>query len=556
MNDLSMKKLSKEEKRFFLLLALILILQVAVMVGFGNRKAGFHEDELYTYYSSNRTAGLFVNDRQWLDRETLQNEFVALEGETFRYGLVKQVQSWDVHPPLYYYIFHTACSLLPGTFTKWAGIGINLIAYVLSFILLAMVAYTGASFSGIGQSEGSAEAKKHINSAGARRITLLTCLFWGFGSAVISGVMFIRMYQWLTVFVLLCLWLHLRAMKMGDFSVKHFLMPLSITVFLGFLTQYYYIIFHIFLGAGFCLILLKHKRMRELFAYAVACAIGLGGAILYYPSSLAHIFRGYRGTEAVSEFGNASNTMDRLKFFYDLFDEYMMGGTLSFWLLMICILGVTVRYRNKKNREGLGMMTESIALVLFTAAGYFFTISKTALLLGETSNRYQLPIYGILLFWLIYAVFTMLEQLLPEKKQGRKSLIITCVMAVVLLLIDGLAIRNGKVFFLYEDEQYITQLAMEEQDVPVVVFYNEASGDHIWWLADKLLLHDKVFLASQQNEAPISDGEILESEKLWVYMADHENEASFLEELMENNGHLTGYTVIAEKGLWTLYELQ
>ncbi len=551
-----MKKRSKEEKIFFLWMAVILVLQLVVLVSFGCRKAGFHEDELYTYYSSNRTAGLFVNDREWLEKETLQNEFVVLEGERFRYGLVKQVQSWDVHPPLYYYIFHTACSLFPGTFTKWTGIGINLIAYVLSFVLLAMVTFTAVTAEGIGKTEKEDEAVKKNKSVKARRITLLTCLFWGLSSAVISGVLFIRMYQWLTVFVLLCLWLHLRAIKNTDFSVKHFLLPLSITVFLGFLTQYYYIIFHIFLGAGFCFLLLKNKRITEMFSYAAACALGLGGAMIYYPSSLAHIFRGYRGTEAVSEFGNASNTLDRLKFFYDLFDEYVMGGTLNFWLLLICILGVTVSFLKRKRRNVPGLMTESVGLMFFTAAGYFFTISKTALLLGETSNRYQLPVYGVLIFLLIYAMFIMLEQLLPDGKQERKSLAIAGMMAVLLFVIDVFAIRNEKIFFLYENEQSITELAQEELDMLVVVCYHEASGDHIWWLADKLLLHDKVFLASQQNETPITEPEILESEKIWVYMADHEDEASFLEELVENNEHLTAYKVIAEKGLWTLYEVQ
>ena len=555
MNDVKIKKRSKEEKLFFLSLAVILILQLVVLVSFAHRKAGFHEDELYTYYSSNRTAGLFVNDREWLEKETLQNEFLVLEGEQFRYGLVKQVQSWDVHPPLYYYIFHTACSLFPGIFTKWTGIGINLIAYVLSFVLLAAVSFTAATAEGIRKSEKEEDAEEKNNkSIRARRITLLTCLFWGLSSAVISGVLFIRMYQWLTVFVLLCLWLHLRAIKNCDYSVKCFLLPLSITVFLGFLTQYYYIIFHIFLGAGFCFLLLKNKRIKEIFSYASACALGLGGAILYYPSSLAHIFRGYRGTEAVSEFGDASNTLDRLKFFYELLNEYVMGGTLNIWLLFVCILGVTVSFL--KRRKVPVFITESVGLMLFTAVGYFFTISKTALLLGETSNRYQLPVYGQIIFLLIYVTFMMVTYLLPEGKAGKKEFVIAGTIAVILLLVDVFAIRNEKVFFLYEKEKNIIQAAKDEPDMPVLVYYHQDSGDHIWWLADKLLLHDKVYLVSQQNEAPITEPEILESDKLWVYMADHEDEASFLEGLIENNVHLTEYETLAEKGLWTLYEVR
>ena len=65
-------------------------------------------------------------------------------------------------------------------------------------------------------------------------------------------------------------------------------------------------------------------------------------ALVYYPSALSHIFRGYRGTEAVGEFANASNTLERLQFFIGLFDKYMMGGGLALWLLLICLPIITV----------------------------------------------------------------------------------------------------------------------------------------------------------------------------------------------------------------------
>ena len=313
--------------RFAVWMAILLFLQLGVCFYFGNKKAGFHEDELYTFYSTNKTAGLSVNDRQWLTKEQIRNDFVVLPGEGFRYGVVKQMQSWDVHPPFYYYIFHTACSLFPGVFSKWLGIGVNMIGFAGSFFLLAYVADMGKR---------------------GKMLSFLTCLAWGFGSAVISGVMFIRMYQWLTFFVLLCLALHIRAVKKNDFRAVTFFLPLAVTVFFGFLTQYYYIIFHFFLGAGFGFMLLRKKRIKELISYGAACVLGFAAAVAYYPASLSHIFRGYRGTEAVSEFSNASNTLGRLRFFYGLFDDFKLNGTLSWWLIALCLLAVTPLYRGKK----------------------------------------------------------------------------------------------------------------------------------------------------------------------------------------------------------------
>lgn len=544
-----MTSIKKEKLIFIIVMAALLLLQTGILFYYGNRKAGFHEDELYTFYSTNKTAGLFVNDRQWMEKDAFRNDFVVLPGEGFRYDVVKQMQSWDVHPPLYYYMIHTVCSFFSGVFSKWLGIGVNLIGFILSFVLLAYVCYTSVTWK----------------DAGLRRrgeiLAFLTCLGWGSSAAVISGVMFIRMYQWLTFFVLLCLGLHLRAAGKQEFKMGSFFVPLSVTVFLGFLTQYYYIIFHFFLGAGFCLLLLKWKRFRELAAYVIACAVGLLGAIIYYPASVSHIFRGYRGTEAVSEFSDISNTWGRLRFFGGLFDDYVMNGTLSWWLLILLLLIVTAEYERKRGKGKLGFGNGAVGLMAFACAGYFFTVSKTALLLGETSNRYQLPVYGILLFLLFYGMWMFSGSLAVrggKEKCGRVQMVMTGAFLLVILLTNGLALKNNRVFFLYEQEREVMEFARENQKADVAVFYNEASGDHIWWLSDELMEYDRIYLASRGNREPITDDRIRESNRLLVYVADYgdENKEECLEKIMEVNDKLKSYEVVAEKGLWTLYLIE
>lgn len=534
----------------------LLLLQLAFLCYFGGHKEGFHEDEFYSYYSTNKTAGLFVNDRQWVERDEFRNDFVVLKGEQFRYGIVKQMQSWDVHPPLYYYILHTACSLFPGIFSKWLGIGVNLIAFVPCFFLLAYLAYSCA-----------AEKEKEESRKKAGFLAFATCLFWGFSAAVISGVMFIRMYQWLTLFVLLCACLHIRAVKKQNFG-PFFLIPLAITVFLGFMTQYYYIIFHFFLGAAFCFMLLREKRIKDLIGYAASCAIGLALAICYYPSSMSHIFRGYRGTEAVSEFSNAGNTIERLRFFGQLFDQYVVNGNLAGFLLIICLLWITVSYLEKrKESAGRNLLDEerkktrqAVGLLLFACAGYFFTISKTALLLGETSNRYQLPVYGIILFLLLYFWVTPVEMLInrygKEKRKTEKvKRAAALILSAVILMIDGTALKNGRVFFLYEEEKTVMEYVKANEDAAVVVFYNEASPDNVWRLSDELMVFSEIYLACEGNMESIMDEKITGSDKLLVYAADHESREACLDLLLKSNENLSEYQMIAQKPIWTLYEL-
>ena len=566
------KQAGRKGGQFYILaMAALLLLQMGLLFSYGNKKAGFHEDELYTYYSSNKTAGLFVNDRQWLEREELYNDFVVLPGEGFRYDVVWQMQSWDVHPPLYYFVFHTVCSLFPGVFDKWLGIGINLAADVGSYLLLAYCSYTAVLCGGLEkkiQDQEKEEGKKRR----AQVISFLTCLLWGFSAAVISGVMFIRMYQQLTLLILLCLGLHLRAVRRQDFRVRSFLLPLVATVFLGFLTQYYYIIFHFFLGAGFCLSLLRRKKVKEMFSYGAACAAGLLAALCYYPPALSHIFRGYRGTEAVSEFGDASNTLGRLRFFVGLFDDYVMCGTLSIWLLALALLAVTVGYWKKRGKMGGRTGNPAASLMLFGAAGYFFTVSKTALLLGETSNRYQLPVYGILCFLLLYGGWSLVESLMETmagkktetgnqetggKRKGSVGLekTLACLFGAALVAIDVIALAQGKVFFLYEEEKEIMEFVKEHNDVPAVVLYQETSGDHIWWLSDELMEYPKVYLASMGNKEPIADQAVIRSDSLIVYAADSEDSDACLQGLLGTNWKTCQLVAQKGRGVWKLYYL-
>lgn len=578
-------------------MTLLLCLQIIVLFYYGSRKAGYHEDELYSYYSSNKTAGLFVNDREWTTGENYRNELVVLPGEQFRYGVVKQMQSWDVHPPFYYYLLHTVCSLTPGIFSKWQGISVNLVGFVISFILLAYAAYLTAVYPMSMQPEFSDSEKQTYRKRGYV-LAGTVCAMWGCGAAVISGVMFIRMYQWLTVFVLLCLCLHLRVLVRKKESWSFYLL-LALTVFFGFLTQYYYIIFHFFLGAGFCLYLLKEKKWKSLVAYVGTCAAAFGAALVYYPSALSHIFRGYRGTEAVGEFANASNTLERLQFFVGLFDKYMMGGSLALWLLLICLIAMTNRFLQKRaKRSGREqkrerILTLPVGLLLFAAAGYFFTVAKTALLLGETSNRYELPIYGVLVLLLVYSLYMvqkeieqgnaqaaeriasltaseklpqeeMRKQSAPDKRQkitGKEAVLVVVLMA-------ALNLTGNKVFFLYPEEAKVQEFVHQNETTPVIVLYNEASETHIWWLLDELSEYENIYLASISGEGEILtsenflNGNGAESQKYIVYMADCENQDEELQRLLgtefpegaDASGDIS-YEEIVRKNMWTIYEI-
>ena len=76
--------MQKTKRNYIVIFLMIWAVQMAVAFYFCVQKQGFHEDEYYTYYSTARTNGFYVEDGQWMERDTYRNEFVVLPGQGFR----------------------------------------------------------------------------------------------------------------------------------------------------------------------------------------------------------------------------------------------------------------------------------------------------------------------------------------------------------------------------------------------------------------------------------------------------------------------------------------
>ncbi len=514
-------------KNYILWFLIIWVAQMAAAFYFCAQKQGFHEDEYYTYYATARTAGFYVEDGQWMDRETYRNEFVVLPGERFQYGLVKQVQSWDVHPPVYYWVFHTVASLVPNVFSKWIGLSVNLFFHGMNIILLTYLSY--------------------LVSGRDARLALLVTLVYGFGPAALSGVVFIRMYEMLTAFVLLCGIVHMRAVECGErkLPVMRSLIPMAVVTYVGFLTQYYYFIFLFFLAVAFCLWLLwRDRKIWNCLRYGISQTIAFGLAYLTYPSFPAQMFRGQRGAQATENFFDLSNTLDRVSFFVDLLDRYVFGHMFFLLLLVIVLLAVTVRWSGRKTagaekRERIidGGMEHNAArqdglrtgqqrnrlfgtgfyMFLFTAAGYFLAVSKTALLLGETSNRYQLPVYGILVLLVFMTVKTLWRKVTTVPGIENGAVRAAVVFCLVLPVIGH--VREDVVFLYPEDrEQTAYARARAAEQTPVVYLYRPGEEWCIWDVTNELLEYPSVYFASAEQGSEIEDDTIRSAGAIVLYL--------------------------------------
>ena len=540
---------------------IILVLQLLMCILVGAKKQGFHEDEYYSYFSSNRTAGLFVTDREWQDTRTIKDEFVVIPGQGFNYSLVSTVQSWDVHPPLYYDILHTACSILPRLFSKWLGIVVNMIAFTLSWFLLLML----------------------MELLRVSDVTkLLVLAIWGFNPMTISFVMFTRMYMWMTAFIICCALLHIRLLQatravqntillsghksMFMFWLKN-IFPVMICSYLGFLTHYYYLIFFVFIGMCFTIWLLFRrsgnkvkisKKIYEGLVYVVSCAVSLLLAVATYPSAAAHIFAGYRGTEAINEFSTLANFPSRLLFFAGLMNNGVFAGTFLVMAAILLVCFILLRIR----------VSSEYMMLVITGCAYFVVVAKTGLLLGATSNRYEMPVYWLYILIIITALELVLYEIslkletkkflplkIKENLEIGGKVILYAFCAFLILWATTCDLSGKNILFLYEEEGAKVDYAKDNRDTPAVILYNSATPDKVWWITNEILEYPKVYFVSEENDVAIDDEVILSSDKVIVYAADDENQEKMIKMIVDANENLTEATQVAHEENWTTYEL-
>ena len=504
---------SGSKRKYLAGFAAIWAVLMAAAFYFCTLKQGFHEDEFYTYYSTARTNGFYVEDGKWMDRDTIRNEFVVLPGERFQYGLVKQVQSWDVHPPMYYWVFHTVGSLAPGVFSKWIGLTVNLFFHGINLILLTYLSY--------------------LADGRDIKMSYFTTLVFGLTPAAMSGVVFIRMYEMLTTFVLLCAVLHVRALQRPrsetgwkkKLSFAGFLLSAALVTYVGFLTQYYYFIFLFYMALAFCVYLLWHDRnLYRCLWYGASQAAAFVLAYLTYPSCLGQMFRGQRGAQATENFFDLSNTFTRVRFFLNLLNGYVFGYLSLVILLAAVALAIGI-YRGggwaagRERTPDEARFGAAFWMLLFAAAGYFLTVSKTALLLGNTSNRYQLPVYGIIVFLVFYLCRTLWRRAAALSGARRAKYIEKAAVLFCLAMLVTGYLRAGAVF-LYPEAGEAVALAREQAaaNIPVVYVYKPGEEWCIWAVADELMAYDRVYFVSAKSESAITEPTIADADAVVGYI--------------------------------------
>ena len=531
----------KADTAFRIMLIITIVLQLAVALCFCMQKQGFHYDENYSYYSSNVTYGLNPPDGDWLSGSTISEEFCITPGKGFNFPLVAQMQSFDVHPPVYYFLLNITCSLSSGIFSKWQGLILNLIFFVISELLIIAIA----------------DKVGNKNKA----ITWFSLALFGFSPAIISGITFIRMYMLLTSECMALILLHMNMLTdiKNNSSLSRFvkyLIQIAVTVYIGFLTHYYFAVFAFFVAAFTTLYLFFSKNTRKTsYIYAITVIAGLLSAVLSYPASLRHIFRGYRGTEAMGAFFDMNNLSDRMGLFVGLIDDYVLNRTFYILLLIILLAYVQVRFMNKRVSPNL-----CFGLSFITAVGYFAIVMKTALMNYEEAVRYEMPIYGLLIILIVVSLYSLITNTSPvtegDSRGGQVQRLLVGVILAITLVMQFKGLYDGKVLFLYPEEKSEKEFATEHKDDVIIYVYDNDNKWKMWDNAHELEQYNRIYCIEMNHEGGIDNRELLEAKHAYAYVMRYDAGKQLIHRFITDNPNLHTAVLIEERGFADIYELR
>ncbi len=404
---------SRKKDIFFILFSLLTItIMISIYIIAGRKNYGLEGDEVFSYISSTSMGGFkqicFLKDQMWYDADYFSNALTATGEERFNIKMVFENQAMDTHPPLYYLFLNLACSLFPGQFSVWIGIGLNILFMILAgFGLYLLLQHFLAS----------------------RFMSMFLTLVFCCSMLAVDMVLFIRMYVLLMALTIFQSWYHLdfygRVIEsVNGYPVKQHLkryLALMLITILGALTHYYFLVYQCLIAAVYMFGLWLRKRYQDIFRYIGTMAASGFLYVCLYPAMLNHIFFKYRGREAMHKFLNEDTLFGNVISMFSIFNNELFKGWLPFLILISTLISVFLLFKKKINWRPLG---KGLILTLPSLV-YFFGISKAS---PYVAIRYVSPIAPLLFTALAVWMKYLIDHIRSSTVWQRKGHIALCAL--------------------------------------------------------------------------------------------------------------------------------
>lgn len=467
----------KENLRKYGAFFLALIIIAGVYMLFAGRKSGMFIDEIYTYGLSNSHYAPFLTDTmedgslvdKTLTRQDLLDYVNVNTGEGFDFGSVYYNQEQDVHPPLYYWLFNIVSSFTPNVFSKWTGLILDFVIFMLSLLVLYKVVLK--------------LFKSHDNAAAA-------VILYGLSNLGLSCALMIRMYVLLTLLTLTFILLIICLME----KPRAYLYPLIfLNLFAGLMTQYYFVFYAFFLCLAYFIYALSKKQYKNAVLFAVSALLGVAALVAAFPACLTQLFADklVSGGNAVQNLTDFGQYKDRLLIFYH---EVQHGLKAAVCITIVLFLGLILsRKKIKAAMEEKKLSFDSLVIIVPA----FITLILVAIISPVPEQRYVYnigPVFIIAVSFLIYIIEESWGRINREFWVKKGILLLTLLFALEFA-------RYVPPRYMYPEYNDYNEIMSQHSDEPCV-FMTDNYFSTITEALAQLLYFDNFYVAND----PASEG--------------------------------------------------
>lgn len=366
-----------KDKTSILLFLACLAVSTLIFAYYGNGKTVWFCDEMYSYTIANSGSfGMNLAEQCWCSGTDIANTFfVAKDG--FEYQKAIECTTDDNHPPVYYLLLHTA-SVFAGRYSKWIGYLVNWPFFLACLAMLYWSVY-------------------HLTKKAS--IAFLGVILFTFNGGILSVALLIRMYMLMIFLLFLFLYQLYQLYKDKDKAI--FYIGMILCNVLGFLSNYCYVIYIVYISIPFLIYLLRKKRWKIIWKYIASMLGSAGLCIAVFPACVEQIFVGNKGTGAIHKAMDSKsllkNAVDAFRIQHELLFSrfYLLGIVLA---VAITVLFFRKMWKVKERRTLVFFVISNIFAVL----AYMVTARQAFL----SENRYLYPSMMIEFFMLLLMAMT------------------------------------------------------------------------------------------------------------------------------------------------------
>ena len=445
----------------------IVLVSLGLRLWHGNLKTVHHIDEGFSYLVAatgedqftrmftSAAAPLTFKGHEVLSLYTLEPH------ERWQYAKVTALTAADVHPPLYYWLLHTA--MAPGeAFPKWSGVGLNIVLHLCSLLLLFLI------------------ARKLLPHS--PWLPLLVVSLWTFSPASLNITLFVRMYELLTLCALGAVWVWLRLLQSQTWHWKHWVLW-TLTLTLGLLSHYYFLIWAALLCVAGAIYYGKQWQ-RSLFMGS-GLAAAFGALLLIFPAAYPHLFSSYRAREIQTIGSQSAQAFLNLKTYGAMTLKHLLY--LEVLLLMAVVVGFAVFSRiNKASERDVSALPLKPTFIFWALAA----IMVVFWLFSSGASPYIHIRYPALTFPFIALVIGVLPAYVPAKMRAVCiALLLTSVG--VRSAITPIETRYPNVNERFQNPEYVGLLWLKDNRAQEVFPF--------WGLLNKLLPNQQYYYFTRSH---------------------------------------------------------